>query len=58
MSEPDCKNCWFRIMMARTFDMHIDHLDCWEDCERIHELGEREDVRSRPWVPKKKGEEK
>ena len=32
MSCPDCKNCWFRKMMARAFDVHVDHLDCWEDC--------------------------
>ena len=29
-----CKDCNFRKVVAKTFDIHIDWRDCWEeDCE-------------------------
>ena len=41
MNTPDCKNCPYRIILAR-FDLHICYLDCdkagTEECEKIQEL--------------------
>jgi hypothetical protein len=60
MNQPDCKSCWFRIMVARAFDIHIDHNDCWEDCERIHAsppIGESKCSSSTVRFPNERGEE-
>ena len=24
----DCENCRYRFILANTFDIHVDHLDC------------------------------
>lgn len=24
----DCKNCWYRLALARKFDVHVDYRDC------------------------------
>ena len=37
-----CKDCNFRKFLAKTFDIHIDWLDCWnEDCEYKKQKSER-----------------
>ena len=35
-----CKDCNFQKVVAKTFDIHIDWRDCWdEDCEYKKQKG-------------------
>lgn len=42
MTNPDCKNCPYRWILARMFDIHICYLDCdkagTEECDKIQQL--------------------